>query len=181
MGLLEGKYVNLRIVEKEDVPLFTEWFNDTEFFGEFGSPSQWSQAEMQRFLESTFFETKVFFIENKKGSKIGYVIYFNVLAPYTKMLELGYAVIPSERGKGCCTEAAKMMVDHLFLSKDVARIQASTHTKNVVSQKILEKIGFKREGTMRKCWLCRGEWADMFIFSILREEWKGPRILTRKT
>jgi RimJ/RimL family protein N-acetyltransferase len=32
---------------------------------------------------------------------------------------------------------------------------------------------------MRKCYFCRGEWTDMFIFSILREEWKEPKILTR--
>jgi RimJ/RimL family protein N-acetyltransferase len=72
------------------------------------------------------------------------------------------------------------MVDNLFLSKDIPRIVATTHTKNVISQKILEKVGFKREGTMRKSYFCRGEWTDMFLFSILREEWKEPKILTKE-
>jgi RimJ/RimL family protein N-acetyltransferase len=96
-----------------------------------------------------------------------------------KMQEIGYALVPSERGKGYCTEATQLVVDYLFLSKDIARIQATTHTKNVVSQKVLEKVGFEKEGTLRKPALIRGEWTDMFIFSILREEWKEPKILTR--
>jgi RimJ/RimL family protein N-acetyltransferase len=51
----------------------------------------------------------------------------------------------------------------------------------VASQKVLEKVGFKREGTLRKTALIRGEWTDMFMFSILREEWKEPKILTKTT
>jgi len=177
--LLEGKNVNLRVMEKEDLPLITEWCNNIEFGGEYLRPLQMSRAEIEKSGESTLFETKVFIIEKKDGSKIGFFWHFNMLAPYAKMQEIGYGLVPSERGKGYCTEATQLMVDYLFLSKDIARIQATTHTKNVASQKVLENVGFKREGTLRKTALIRGEWTDMFIFSILREEWKEPKILTR--
>jgi len=176
--LLEGKNVNLRVIEKEDVPLLVDWWSNPDF-GEYFSPTQTTIAGMERFLESTVFEPKGFIIEKKDGSKIGYIWHFNMLSPYMNMLELGYGLVPSERGKGYCTEAARLMVDYLFLSKDIVRILATTHPKNVISQKVLEKVGFKREGTMRKCYFCGGEWTDMFIFSILREEWKEPRILTK--
>jgi len=166
-------------MEKEDVPLFTEWFNNIEFFGEYFSPFQMSRAEIEKLGESTPFESKIFVIEKKDGTKIGYVVHFCMLAPYAKMQEIGYALVPSERGKGYCTEAAQLMVDYLFLSKDIARIQATTHTKNVASQKVLEKVGLKREGTLRRTALIRGERTDMFIFSILREEWKEPKTLTK--
>ncbi len=177
--MLEGKNVNLRIMEKEDLPLITEWCNNIEFGGEYLRPLQMSRAEIEKSGESTLFETKVFIIEKKDGSKIGHIWHFNMLAPYAKMQEIGYALVPSERGRGYCTEATQLMVDYLFLSKDIARIQASTHTKNVASQKVLEKVGFKKEGTLRKTALIRGEWTDMFMFSILREEWKEPKILTK--
>ena len=45
----------------------------------------------------------------------------------------------------------------------------------------LENAGFKKEGTLRKAFFSRGEWIDTAVFSILREEWKEPKILTRKT
>ena len=166
-------------MEKEDFPLVTEWCNNIEFGGEYLRPLQMSRAEIEKSGESTLFETKVFIIEKKDGSKIGFFWLFNMLAPYMKMQEIGYALVPSERGKGYCTEATQLMVDYLFLSKDIARIQATTHTKNVASQKVLEKVWLKREGTLRKLALIRGEKTDMFIFSILREEWKEPKMLTR--
>jgi RimJ/RimL family protein N-acetyltransferase len=60
------------------------------------------------------------------------------------------------------------------------RIQATTDTGNLASQKALEKMGFKKEGTLRKYIFLKGELRDAFLYSILREEWKEPRILTRK-
>jgi RimJ/RimL family protein N-acetyltransferase len=87
--------------------------------------------------------------------------------------------VPSERGKGYCTEATQLMVDYLFLSKDTMRIQAQTDPRNIASHKVLEKVGFKKEGTLRKSFFMRGEWRDAYIYSILREEWKEPKILTR--
>ena len=88
-------------------------------------------------------------------------------------------MVPSERGKGYCTEAVQLMVDYLFLSKDTVKIQAATQVENIASQKILEKTGFKRDGLMRKEMMIWGKWADGYLYSILREEWKESKILTR--
>jgi RimJ/RimL family protein N-acetyltransferase len=41
-----------------------------------------------------------------------------------------------------------LIVDYLFLSKDIARIQAMTDVRNKASQKVLERVGFRREGTI---------------------------------
>ena len=179
--MLEGKNVNLRVIEKDDLPLFAEWFDSIEWFSEQGSPSQASRTWLEEWLYSDVFETRCFFIEKKDGSRVGYIWHFVVVAPYTKMLEIGYGVLPSERRKGYCTEAVQLMVDYLFLTKNVARIHATAHIRNVISQRVLEKVGFKKEGTLRKPVFVRGEWTDMFLFSILREEWKEPRILTKTT
>jgi RimJ/RimL family protein N-acetyltransferase len=96
-----------------------------------------------------------------------------------KTLEIGYSLIPNERRKGYCTEAAQIIVDYLFLSKETPCIQATTHIKNTASQRVLEKTGFRREGIMRKRDFVRGEWTDVALFSILREEWKEPKVLIR--
>jgi ribosomal-protein-alanine N-acetyltransferase len=93
--------------------------------------------------------------------------------------EIGYVLIPSERGKGYCTEAAQLAVDYLFMSKDIVRIQAATHIDNAASQKVLEKTGFQREGKIRKGIFAWSKWGDLYLYSILREEWKEPKILTR--
>jgi ribosomal-protein-alanine N-acetyltransferase len=71
------------------------------------------------------------------------------------------------------------MVDYLFLSKDIVRVQARTDVRNEGSQKVLGKAGFKKEGLVRKSLFARGEWRDFYLYSILREEWKEPKILTK--
>jgi len=179
--LLEGKNVNLRVVEKEDLPLLGEWFNNPEFMGEYEPLEQSSRTEIEKEFEKNPFEMKDFIIEKKDGSKIGWVCHFYMLHPGMKLLEIGYAVAPSERGKGYCTEALEILVDYLFLLKDTIRIQAFTGVINVASQKVLEKVGFKREGTMRKGCFIRGKWGVSYLYSILREEWKEPKILTKTT
>jgi ribosomal-protein-alanine N-acetyltransferase len=180
--MLEGKNVNLRVMEKEDLPLFAEWYNNPEFMGEALFPAQRSMAETEKgFFEPNPFESKRFIIEKKDGTKIGTISHFNMLTVIGKLVEIGYALIPSERGKGYCTEAVHLMVDYLFLTKETPRIQALTLAKNTASQRVLERVGFNKEGIIRKSFNIRGEWSDFTIFSILREEWKEPKILTKTT
>jgi ribosomal-protein-alanine N-acetyltransferase len=175
-GLLEGKNVNLRVIEKEDFPILVGWFSKPEFWGEYGERGQPSKGDIEKWYDKMLAEGgKWFFIEKKDGTKVGYIDHFL----WGNMLEIGYGLIPNERRKGYCTEAAKMMVDYLFLSKDIVRIQAVTHVENKASQKVLDKTGFQREGTMRKCVYLTGAWRDYYLLSILREEWKEPKILTR--
>jgi RimJ/RimL family protein N-acetyltransferase len=176
--LLEGKNVNLRILEREDLPLFTEWVNDPEVFGEFNPLRQMLREDVERMLNNPH-EFKPFIVEKKDGSKIGFIAHFYVLHPAGRLLEVGYSLIPSERGKGHCTEALKIMIDYLFLSKDANRIQALTDPRNLASQNVLEKVGFKREGVLRKTIFARGDWRDAYVFSIIKEEWTGPKILTK--
>jgi RimJ/RimL family protein N-acetyltransferase len=179
--LLEGKNVNLRVMEKEDLPLFLDWVNKPELIGEYNPLRQMSRDEIEKGYEKRSLEQTEFIIEKEDGSKIGYIWHFCGPHPMGKMLEIGYFLIPSERGKGYCTEAVNIMLDYLFLSRDIVRIQAHAELRNVASQKVLEKTGFKREGTVRKSIFNRGEWRDVYLYSILREEWKEPRILTKTT
>ena len=118
---------------------------------------------------------KWFFVEKKDTTKVGFIEQHL----WGNMLEIGYVLIPTERGKGYCTEAVQLMVDYLFLFKDIVRIQAVTHVENEASQKVLDKVGFRKEGILRKSVFMMGVWTDFYILSILREEWKEPKILTK--
>jgi RimJ/RimL family protein N-acetyltransferase len=177
--LLKGKSVNLRVMEKEDLPLFAEWANKPEFFGEYNPLRQISRAEMEKDFDEGTHEQMGFIIEKKDGSKIGSISHFTLGHPVGRLLEIGYSLIPGERGKGYCTEAVRIMVDYLFLSRGIERVQACTDTRNLASQRVLEKAGFKKEGIMRRYLFIRGEWRDACLYSIIREDWNEPKILAR--
>ena len=165
-------------MEKEDFPLLLEWFNNPQFEGEFEPlDPQRSKKEFEDRYEKLGPDEKFFLIEKKDGSKIGSIGHYR----WGNMLEIGYSIIPDERGKGYCTEAVQIMIDYLFLSRNIVRVQAHINARNRASQRVLEKSGFKKEGTFRKDYFVRGEWVDSCVYGILREEWKEPGILTRTT
>jgi len=179
--LLEGKNIRLRLRDREDLDFFWEFWNKIEFYGEYEAiQPQMTKSEAEKRIENptrTDIDWTWFVVEKKDGTKIGFIIHF--LVQPKKWIEIGYALIPSEIGKGYGTEAVQILVDYLFLSKDIMRIQATTDLRNKASQKVLEKTGFKREGILRKSGFTRGEWTDDYLYSILKEEWKEPRILAR--
>jgi ribosomal-protein-alanine N-acetyltransferase len=179
--LLEGKNVNLRVTEKEDLPLLTEWWNDPKFTGEYlPFPTQDSRTDMEKMFEKNRSNPdglRGFIIEKKDGTRIGNATYYNSYIGGAKLLEIGFMVVHSERGKGYGTEATQLMVDYLFLSMDISRIQASTSIENTGSQRVLEKVGFTKEGTIRK--YESGVRRDSYLYSILRDEWKEPKILIK--
>ena len=172
--MLEGNKVNLRIIEREDLPVLQEWDNNPEFMGEYEPFRQETRTDLEKIYDNLRDE-QWFFVEKKDGTKIGFINHFLSAGE----IELGYFIVPSERGKGYVSEAITIMVDYLFLSKDAVRIQAKADTENMASWKALEKTGFKRGGVLRKTFYCRGKWRDDCMYSILREEWKEPKTLTR--
>ncbi len=84
---------------------------------------------------------------------------------------------PEARGKGYCSEAVSIMVDYLFLSKNIPRIQAVISEGNVASKRVLEKNGFTKEGVIRKLLFTAGKWWDGTLYSVLRDEWGSPKVL----
>jgi len=162
-------------VEREDLPLLIDWNSNSEFYGEYSPLKQLSKTEWEKRYDNLPADTKWFYIEKKDGTKIGEIGH-NMLG---KHLEIYYYLVQSERGKGYGTEAIMIMVDYLFLSRELMRVQATTDVSNIVSQRVLEKAGFTKEGIIRKSSFDRGKWVDNCLYSILREEWKAPKILTR--
>jgi len=173
--------VNLRVMEKEDVALSTEWINEG-IYGDYGPIIQLSRSQEEKYFENpppieVALQPTGFIIEKKDGTRIGMAGYLTV-QPY-RVVEIGYWLLPKEKGQGYGSEVAKMMVDYLFLSKDIERVQATMHIENRASQRVLEKVGFTREGTIRRLYFIKGKWKDALLYSILREEWKEPKILTK--
>lgn len=147
------------------------WWNDQRYMGEYQDVMVLSKEEFERII----LHDTVFFIIEKNRAAIGHIGSWMV----GRAMEIGFALVPNERAKGFGTEAIQLIVDYLFLTKGIVRIQVSTDTENIASQRALEKSGFVKEGTMRNPWYARGEFRDHYLYSILKEEWKEPRQLTR--
>jgi [ribosomal protein S5]-alanine N-acetyltransferase len=86
--------------------------------------------------------------------------------------ELGYWIGVPYWGKGYATEAAIAVVRYGFDKIKLNRIFAHYFKHNPASGKVLMKIGMKHEGCLRQHVLKWGEFVDLEVYSMLREEWK---------
>jgi RimJ/RimL family protein N-acetyltransferase len=63
--------------------------------------------------------------------------------------ELGYILGPQARGRGVATRAARLVAEWAFGELGIERLEARTHPENVASHRVLERLGFTREGLER--------------------------------
>ncbi len=89
--------------------------------------------------------------------------------------ELGYDLWPDYWGQGLMPEALQVLIRYGFEEMDLNRIEATTHTGNQRSQRVLEKLGFQREGLLREYYCRDGVYNDQVQFSLLRKEWRPSR------
>jgi len=167
--MLKGESIDLKLVERDELPILYKWFNDPGFTGRFEPVEQTTKTGLEKQYDELK-DANWFFINLKDGSPIGFIANFKRL----DWQVIGYYLVDEERGKGYGSEAVKMIVDYVFMLQKVVRIQAETHPDNIASQRVLLKNGFKKEGVIRKSFFSRGVWRDTVLFSIIRDEWGGP-------
>lgn len=86
--------------------------------------------------------------------------------------DLGYAYNRLYWGKGYATEAAHAILQFGFDTLKLHRVGAKVLPNNVGSIRVLEKLGFRREGTLRQTYALRGSHEDLLCYSILAPEWR---------
>jgi ribosomal-protein-alanine N-acetyltransferase len=86
--------------------------------------------------------------------------------------EIGYDLWPDYWGQGLMPEALQALLQFGFEEMDLNRVEATTHTENERSQRVLAKLGFQREGILREYYCRDGSYNDQVQFSLLRREWR---------
>lgn len=90
--------------------------------------------------------------------------------------EIGYVYNQAFQRKGYASEAVQAMTTYAFLHCDAHRIFAQCNPENVASWKLLERVGFRREGHLRKnvYFNCAKNgtplWQDTYIYGMLKEK-----------
>jgi ribosomal-protein-alanine N-acetyltransferase len=92
--------------------------------------------------------------------------------PEYRSASLGYVLGEAMWGHGFATEAAHALLRWAFDTLDLNRVQAEADTRNVASARVLEKVGFVREGTLREDCIVNGDVSDSWVFGLLRREWQ---------
>jgi ribosomal-protein-alanine N-acetyltransferase len=94
---------------------------------------------------------------------------------YGRVAEIGYWIAEPHWGRGIASEAARAMTGYGFARFPLDRIEAEVFERNAASMRVLEKAGYRLEGTLRQRITKAGETMDATIYAILRSEWADSR------
>lgn len=93
--------------------------------------------------------------------------------PVYRTLGVGYCLDEPAWGHGYATEAVRAMLQWAFGALDLNRVEAELDTRNAASARVLEKLGFEREGRRREDCIVSGEISDSWIYGLLRRDWQA--------
>jgi len=175
--------MRLRPPAPEDLPQLFRWMNDPE------AVAPWDRFEVDSYeglahslreapTDPRSLAPRLVVVRREDGKPLGVVGYYlahNAL----DTVDLWYAIcLPEERGKGYGTEAVSLLTDFVFSQQKVSRVGAVADVENPASYHLLERLGFSLEGRMRQALFHHGQWHDVVIYGLTREEWerKGPSL-----
>ena len=93
--------------------------------------------------------------------------------PDYRSASLGYCLGEAAWGQGYATEAAHRLVQWAYDTLDLNRVQAEADTRNAASARVLEKLGFVHEGTLREDCVVNGDVSDSWVYGLLSREWRA--------
>jgi len=93
--------------------------------------------------------------------------------PHYRSASMGYCLDDGAWGHGYATEAGRALLQWALDTLDLNRVQAETDTRNTASARVLEKLGFVREGTLREDCFVNGEVSDSWVYGLIRRQWRA--------
>ena len=173
---LETERLILRPIEETDVPALFPLINNADVAASMLSTSYpYPKDEFAAFVMRCCEEIErreryeMAIVLKETGLPIGAVRFFHIAWEHLRT-ELGYWLGKAYWGRGYMTEAVRQMTRFGFEDLDLEKICAYCFTDNAASVRVLEKVGFKQEGHIRHAVRKNGEFSDVLLFGIIREE-----------
>lgn len=175
---LLGRRVRLRWLEERDIPALFDIFSHPEVMRYWITPPMAGEDEARQlvkdvhecFQRGDLYEWGVARIEDDLiigTCTMGYIDWSNGRA------EIGYALGRPFWGSGLAAESLHLLLTHAFDEMDFRRLEADVDPRNGASIRLLERLGFRREGYLRERWCVDGEIQDAILFGLLKREWTG--------
>lgn len=176
--VFETARLRLENVEEKDAAAFFDIMSRTEVTAYYGMDAlvyQEEAVEIIRSFDAVFHANRGmrWAIRLKETDCFIGTIGLNNLNLKAKKAEIGYELHPDYWRRQLMQEAIHGVLKHAFTELDLYRIGAVTFPENTSSNRLLEKLGFTKEGRLRGYLHQQNQSHDAFVFSILRTEWLG--------
>ena len=104
---------------------------------------------------------------------VGRIALSNVVRGPWQNATVGYWVEQAANGRGHATNAVRLLCRFAFEHAGLHRVQPAIMPRNARSKRVVEKVGFRHEGTAMRYLKIAGGWEDHDIYALTHEEWEG--------
>lgn len=180
----EATRVLVRPVEKGDLPALMAVNGDEETtrFLPYAAWRTLADAEAwltrMRALEAGGTARQYVVVGRDEGRAIGTCLIFRH-DEGSRRAELGYVLARTHQGQGLMREALTALIDGAFGPMNLRRLEAEVDPRNVASTRLVEALGFTREGVLRERWGDGADAYDVAAWGLLDREWaariRAPR------
>jgi [ribosomal protein S5]-alanine N-acetyltransferase len=112
-------------------------------------------------------------LESAAEARVIGAVRLEVSDPANRAAEIGYTLHRAWWGLGLASEAAQALARVGFGVLGLHRLWATCDARNTGSQRVLEKLGMRSEGELRRNAWMRDRWRDTRVYAVLAEEWAG--------
>ena len=170
--------IRIRKIRRSDAEAIARNINDKELIERLENPRipyPYKVSDARSFIAHAIWSWKkgtqyVFAIE-VDGKFVGVIDLHNV-DKRSKKAEVGYWVGRKYWGKGYGTVALKQILEFAFKKLKLHKVTGIALESNKASIRVMEKVGFRKEGTLRDNYKIGNKWHNEVIYSILRSEFK---------
>jgi len=181
--VLETERVLLRAPQMSDYPAWAELRTASRDFlvpwEPLWAPDELSRASFRRRIRHYLRDMRedmgyaLFVYDTQTTALVGGITLCNVRRGVTQSCTLGYWVGAAHAGQGYMTAAVRAVVPFVFDSLELHRLEAACLPTNTPSMRLLERVGFQREGLARRYLRINGDWRDHVLFALLDTDARG--------
>lgn len=178
---MRGARIGLRARLESDVPvLHSEVYDDVATWSRAGS-SPWrpvapGSARSPFAMTEPSADTDCFsVVELESLELVGEAVLWGVDLD-TRRAHVGMSLRPAFRGRGFGVDILRTLCEYGFAVRGLRRLQVETLTDNVPMIRAAVRVGFTREGTLRRSARVYGTHADEAVLGLLSEEWPAAGI-----
>ncbi len=169
-------WIELRPAQPEDAPLLYAWRQEPSvrrFQPLAKSTVEELRAELRRQRAEGLFQGRgehFQWLVLEDGIPAGWITLL-VGSWLHGIAELGYSLTTAAQGRGIMVRALGQLLPTLFFATTLERIEARCAIHNLRSQKVLERLGFQREGHLRGYFVLEGQRVDNYLYALLRADY----------